>query len=180
MNRLAIFALAAMLLPAAAVAQDSAATANPISSWVKQRMTGATRNMVAAAEMMPAEKYGYMPMPGMMTFGQQILHDVQMNNMLCGMISGKPAPDTKDLKDTDGKDKLVAGLKASFDFCNSALATADDSNLGASAGKMGPMSLSRGGAYMLLNSEWADHYGAEATYLRLNGMLPPSAQPRKP
>jgi hypothetical protein len=32
---------------------------------------------------------------------------------------------------------------------------------------------------LLLASGWADHYGAAAMYLRLNGILPPSAQPKK-
>jgi hypothetical protein len=26
-------------------------------------------------------------------------------------------------------------------------------------------------------ADWADHYSTEASYLRLNGILPPSAQP---
>jgi len=30
-----------------------------------------------------------------------------------------------------------------------------------------------------LASTWADHYAAAAMYLRLNGILPPSAQPKK-
>jgi hypothetical protein len=30
-----------------------------------------------------------------------------------------------------------------------------------------------------LASGWADHYAAAAQYLRLNGILPPSAQPKK-
>jgi len=28
-----------------------------------------------------------------------------------------------------------------------------------------------------LSDGWNDHYGAEAIYLRLNGILPPTAQP---
>src|SRR5437762_1785436 len=30
-----------------------------------------------------------------------------------------------------------------------------------------------------LANGWADHYSAAATYLRLNGLLPPTAQPKK-
>ena len=29
-----------------------------------------------------------------------------------------------------------------------------------------------------LAADWADHYGASAIYLRLNGILPPTAQPK--
>ncbi len=184
MKRLGILAVAALLLPVVAGAQApagdaAAAMANPISTTVKQQLARSSRIMVQAADMMPADKYGFMPAAGMMTFGQQILHDTQFFSGLCSQISGKPAPDTKDLKDTDPKDKLVAGMKGMFDFCTSALANVDDSKLGETVGKMGPMSLTRGGALILLSDEFADHYGAQGTYLRLNGMLPPTAQPKK-
>ena len=86
------------------------------------------------------------------------------------------APDIKDLKETDAKDKLVAALKSSYDFCKTALANIDDSTLGMSAGKLGPTNLSRGGTLVILGEGWNDHYGTQAVYLRLNGILPPSAQ----
>jgi hypothetical protein len=182
MKSLQLLALSTLLLPIAAQAQSAPAgdaVANPITVTVKQQLGRSSRIMVQAADMMPAEKYSFAPMPGMMTFGQQIQHDAQFFGNLCAQISGKPAPDTKDLKDTDPKDKLVAALKSMFDFCTSALANVDDSNLGQVVGKLGPNNLTRGGALILLSDEFADHYGAEGTYLRLNNMLPPTAQPAK-
>ena len=87
--------------------------------------------------------------------------------------------DGKDLiAETDGKDKLVAALKASFDFCGTALANLDDSNLGAPLVLFGNRPSSRGAALVALSDGWNDHYGAQATYLRLNGILPPTAQPQ--
>ena len=38
----------------------------------------------------------------------------------------------------------------------------------------------RARAMVALSNDWADHYAGEAMYLRLNGILPPTAQPRKP
>jgi hypothetical protein len=34
-------------------------------------------------------------------------------------------------------------------------------------------------AAFALASGWADHYGMAAIYLRLNGIVPPTAQPKK-
>ncbi len=34
-------------------------------------------------------------------------------------------------------------------------------------------------ALIVLSDDWYDHYGAQAIYLRLNGILPPTAQPVK-
>jgi hypothetical protein len=38
---------------------------------------------------------------------------------------------------------------------------------------------SRAAAFIGLSGSWSDHYATEAIYLRLNGILPPSAQPKK-
>lgn len=38
-----------------------------------------------------------------------------------------------------------------------------------------PMGLSRAVALITIATDWADHYSTAATYLRLNGILPPSA-----
>ena len=169
--------LAALFAVAAAPAQEtSAPVANPVSTTVKNQLPRFSKNMVAAAESMPADKYSFKPTPEMNSFGHLVIHIVQCNNLLCSKISGATAPETK-LADTDGKDKLVAGLKASFDFCTTALANVDDSKLGESLILFGNRPASRAAALIGLSDGWNDHYGAQAIYLRLNGILPPSAQP---
>jgi hypothetical protein len=39
--------------------------------------------------------------------------------------------------------------------------------------------MSRGGAAVTIVADWADHYSNAASYLRLNGILPPSATPAR-
>jgi len=172
------FLVLVILIAVAAVqAQDTAApVANPVSATVKSQLPRFSKNMVAAAEAMPADKYGYKPTTEMNSFGHLVMHIVQSNNLLCSKISGATAPDAK-LADTDGKDKLVAGLKASFEFCTTALANVDDSKLGESMILFGNRPASRAAALIALSDGWNDHYGTQAIYLRLNGILPPTAQP---
>src|ERR1700681_1336352 len=157
---------------------STAPVANPVSSFVKQQLTRYNKNMVAAAEAMPAEKYSFKPTPEMNSFAHLTIHIAEGNNTLCSKISGTPAPSEK-LTDDDPKDKLVAGLKASFDFCTTALANVDDSKLGEPMVLFGRFPSSRAGALIALSNGFADHYGAQAIYLRLNGILPPTAQPKK-
>lgn len=163
----------------AASPQDVPPVANPISSTVKSQLSRFNKNMVAAAESMPPDKYSFKPTPEMNTFGHIVMHIAQSNNFLCAKIAGTEAPDAK-LADTDGKEKLVAALKASFDYCGTALANVDDSNLGAPLLLFGNRPSSRGQALVALSDGWSDHYGAQAVYLRLNGILPPTAQPQPP
>lgn len=171
-------ALGLLVLFAATIAlgQDK----NPVTSVIKEMLPHRQQNMIAAAEAMPAEKYSYRPTEPQMTFGHLILHVIQSNNYLCSKISGvpevkAPAP----LKESDGKDKLVAALKASFEFCSTNLAKVDDSKLGDELELFGGRKGTRAFALFALSNDWADHYSAEATYLRLNGQLPPTAQPKK-
>jgi DinB superfamily len=180
MKRIGIMIGFAVALCTVAVgAQESSApVANPVSATVKSQLPRFAKNMVAAAEAMPAEKYSFKPMPEMNTYGHLVMHSAQANYNLCSKISGATAPE-QTLADTDPKEKLVAALKSSFDFCTTALAAADDSKLGAPV-TFGPNRSSTGaGVFILLSDEWFDHYGTQAVYLRLNGILPPSAQPAK-
>jgi DinB superfamily len=158
---------------------STTAVPNPVSSTLKQQLTRYNKIMVAAAEAMPAEKYSFKPTPEMNTFAHLTIHIAQGNNALCSQISGTPAPTSDKLADDDPKDKLVAGLKASFDFCATALANVDDSKLGEPMTLFGRVPSSRAGALIALSSGFADHYGAQAIYLRLSGILPPTAQAKK-
>jgi DinB superfamily len=177
--------LLAVLLPLSAAAQstapasapaDAAPVPNPVSTTVKSQLARYAKTMVAAANSMPADKYSFKPTPEMNTFAHLVMHITQSNNLLCSKISGSPAPEAK-LADTDGKEKLLAGLQASFEFCSTALANVDDSKLGESMVLFGNRPSSRAAALIALSDGWNDHYGAEAIYLRLNGILPPTAQP---
>jgi hypothetical protein len=38
---------------------------------------------------------------------------------------------------------------------------------------------SRAAAMITITNDWADHYSTAASYLRMNGILPPTAQPKK-
>jgi hypothetical protein len=151
---------------------------NPVSAFVKAGVARYGKNMVAAADAMPAEKYSFKPSPEMNSFGHLMMHIAQSNNTLCSKISGQAAPDVK-IAETDPKDKLVAAMKDSFAFCTAALEKVDDSKLGEQFVLFGNRPISRGGALVALGGSWTDHYATEAIYLRLNGILPPTAQPEK-
>jgi len=162
--------------PAASAPPDMTPVANPVSSFVKAGVARYEKNMVGAAEAMPAEKYSFKPSPEMNSFGHLVMHITQSNNTFCSKISGQTAPDVK-IGENDSKDKLVAAMKDSFAFCATALAGVDDSKLGEQFVLFGGRPISRGGALVALGGSWTDHYATEAIYLRLNGILPPTAQP---
>jgi hypothetical protein len=174
------------LTPFAAVAQQAAPAAgaadtesNPVSNMVRQLMERSAKNMEAAADEMPADKYSYKPTADQITFGHLVVHVTNFNNLICSKLSGTSAPDGPKLADSDPKDKLVPALKASYDYCSQVMAKADDSNLGEQMAVFGDHKLSRAGTMIIWASSFADHYGMAAIYLRLNNLLPPTAAPKK-
>ncbi|MGA2855414.1 MAG: DinB family protein [Candidatus Sulfotelmatobacter sp.] len=170
-------ALVVLLLFAATavLAQDK----NPVTSVVREILPHRQKNLVAAVEEMPADKFAYKPTEQQMTFGHLVLHIVESNNSLCSTIGDLPEVKAPvPLKESDGKEKLVAALKASFDFCATALAKVDDSKLADEVEMYGRKG-TRAFALIALTNDWADHYSLAAMYLRLNGLLPPTAQPKK-
>src|SRR5262249_44549499 len=100
-------------------------SANPVSDAMRETVGRYAKNLVASAELLPAEKYGFRPTEAQMTFGQLIVHIVQTNMALCAGISGAPGPMTPDdlrkMSDKDPKDALVAAMRRSFEYCTEAL-----------------------------------------------------------
>jgi hypothetical protein len=162
-----------VLWSAAALAQQ---TKSPASDVLRTMLSGREKATVAAFEEMPADKYGYKPTPDQMTFGHLAAHIVSSNYYFCANVGDVPSPKVDEAKDTDGKDKLVAAMKASFAFCATALAKADDAKMNDNITWFDGKPRTRAWAFLGLASSWADHYGAAAMYLRLNGLLPPTAK----
>src|SRR5882762_9388615 len=77
---------------AGAAPPDLTPVANPVSVFVKAGVARYGKNMVAAAESMPAEKYSFKPSPEMNSFGHLMMHIAQSNNTFCAKISGQTAP----------------------------------------------------------------------------------------
>jgi len=164
--------LAVLVLAASATAQVK----NPVSSALRDTLPGRLKNTIAAVEAMPADKFSYKPSADQMTFGHLVAHMIESNNSFCGKAAAVPAPKVEEAKETDGKDKLVAAVKASFDYCADALGKMDDSKLGEMIEGFGGQQFSRARFAVILAGSWADHYAEAAMYLRLNGILPPTAK----
>jgi len=163
---------ALLLLAASAAAQ----TKNPVSSALRDILPGRQKNTIAAVEAMPADKFSYKPTADQMTFGHLVVHMAETNNLLCSKAAAVPAPKVEEIKESESKDKLVSALKASFDFCADTLAKMDDSKLTETTEGFGGKQVTRAWASLVLAGTWADHYAEAAMYLRLNGILPPTAK----
>ncbi len=163
----------------AAAAPQTARIQDPVTAALRMFLTRFRTNTLAAITAMPADKFSYKPSPDQMTFAHLVVHIIGSNNSACAKVADVPAPKVEEVKETDSKDKLLAAATASFDFCGEALGKMDDSKLGDTVELFGGRQGPRAAIALGLAAGWADHYGAAAMYLRLNNILPPSAQPKK-
>lgn len=168
--------LSVIAVLAASAATAAAQSSNPVTDALRAMVPGASRNFVGAAQEMPADKYSYHPTEAQRTFGALVLHVATSNDFLCSRISGEPAPTEAKLTATSPKADLVARVKRSFDFCESAFAKLTDQSLTDSIPFFGGHKVTKAAAMLDISADWADHYGASAIYLRLNGLLPPTAK----
>ncbi len=178
------FAVACMVSSTmqAQTASTSAASTpvkDPVASSLRTLLGRSRNNTLGAISAMPADKFGYKPTAEQMTFAHLVVHIVGFNDSLCAKAANVAEPRVEEAKETDSKDKLLAAATASYDFCNDALGKMDDSKLGDTIELFGGRQAPRAMAALILASGWSDHYSTAAMYLRLNGILPPSAQPKK-
>src|SRR5271169_7250497 len=151
---------------------------NPVTDAVREILPRQEKNLIAAVEEMPADKFGYSPTPAQITFGHLVLHITMSNIELCSKAGNMPPPPLRPAAETD-KDRLLANLTRSFLYCDAALKRVDDTKLGDTIEIYGGKQVSVAFALIALTNDWADHYSAAAIYLRLNGVLPPTAEPKK-
>lgn len=144
--------------------------------------------LATAFDSIPAARYTFRPTPAQQSIGFIAQHVENANYGLCERL-GAPrpmrspkdsAPDT--VKATWPKDTLVARLRASLAFCDSAISKLNDSRLAQ------PMAYGPPGSglkavpsrtLLAFVTDLAEHYSQLASYMRLIGLTPPSALPPK-
>ena len=164
----------ALLLPASLASQSPATRQSPdgvMLEFMRFADIFGSR-LVAAFDSIPAARYGYRPTPAQQTIGYIAQHLEDANYSLCGRLGELKHPRTpKDsLADTVKarwpKDTLVARLEASLRFCDTAMAGAGPLNSAALASTL-----------LAFETDLAEHYSQLSSYMRLLGMVPPSALP---
>jgi hypothetical protein len=140
-------------------------------------------NITKSADMFPEDKYGWSPTPDVRTWGGLLGHIVDDNNNGCWVLAGdtaaqprldnqgKPTDAGKDLKKAD----IVRLLAESFARCDKAFDALTEANM---AERNGTGNRSKFGAMFYNTQHINEHYGNIVTYMRLQGMVPPSSAPR--
>ena len=141
-------------------------------------------NITRSVEQFPADKLMWQPTPVVRSWARLIGHITDDNNGACYLLAEETTrPARIDTLDTQeslanklSKDDLLKGYKESVERCNKAFAAVTEANMAERASPTSPRS--KIGALIYNTSHTNEHYGNIVTYMRLNGMVPPSSAPR--
>ena len=129
------------------------------------------RNLDAAAEIMPADKYNFKLTPGQMTFAEWLDHSTQRNYSDCAALKSESTPVAEhEAARLSGKAEVSKALKDSFAYCADALQNMTDEKAVSSA------QISTALLHLVVHNN--EIYGNIVGYLRVNGIVPPSTAAR--
>lgn len=158
------FLLACVAAALPAFAQDTLKTAN-----INRYYTPVKLDLIGAASVMPADKYGFKLDPAQMDFGQWINHSTERNYLDCSTLRGEPNPMPKAKTDQlKTKAEIAKALADSFDYCDATFEKLTDQKILSSQ----EMVI----AFLHTTVHNNEIYGNVVGYLRANHILPPSTE----
>lgn len=165
----------AAALPGALQAQSAAPAPNAAVGTARELWKSVTDYITMAANEVPEAQYGYRPVATVRSFGQLIAHIAGAQNLMCAAALGDPARDEDEIERTKtSKAELVAALRASTEYCGKAYAQSDAA--AQQQTKLFGGDRSRLYALGLNAMHNGEHYGNIITYLRMQGIVPPSSR----
>jgi len=170
-----LLSLAAGTARAQSAGPDGAAAPSNAVGTVRDIWETLTSYVTTAAEEASDSLLAYRPTPDVRTFGELIAHVAGSQHVICGAALNEDggAEDQIESRNLD-KAGLVAALKKSTEYCGRAYAQSDADAQRAT--RLFGQEQTRLFALTLNATHNGEHYGNLVTYLRINGIVPPSSR----
>ena len=168
---------AALLFTLVASAQDT--PANPLVTVSKNIYAISKNDILGSVAKIPDDLWSFQPTKDVRTIAQLFAHIADGQYEFCGVAAeGKSV--SKDIEKTlKTKAEIVPALKDAFAYCDAAYAKMTDAGAAELVGFFG-MRITKLGAMDFNTAHTMEHYGNLVTYMRINGIVPPSSEPRQP
>jgi uncharacterized damage-inducible protein DinB len=139
-----------------------------------------SRQLIALAEAIPADKYAWRPAPGVRSVSEVIMHIAIANFWLLSQ-TGLKEPDLPDdmEKTVTQKADVIDWLKRSLEAVKTARAQLKPGDLEKKV-KIENKTVTVDGIYLRIIIHANEHMGQLVAYARMNGIVPPWSQPAKP
>ncbi len=134
-----------------------------------------SRQLVALAEAIPADKYAWRPAPGVRSASEVIMH-IALANFYLLSVTGPPMPaeikSNEMEKTVTAKPEVIAWLKRSLDAVKTAHANIKPADLQRKV-KVANREATVNGMYLRILVHDNEHMGQLVAYARMNGVMPP-------
>ena len=167
--------IAFLLLTAATLVAQKPEFVEGLGQGYNGEWTHVSRQLIALAEAIPAEKYSWRPAPGVRSTGEVFMHIAGTNYFLLNRMGHKPPADFESLdvaKVATDKAKVIEWLKRSLDAVRDAHAAATPAELQKTE-KFFDHQTTDEGLYLRLLIHANEHMGQLVAYARMNGVVPP-------
>ena len=174
--RVFVFGLATAL-PLTATAQS-----NPITQALRNTWNEAKNNVRRSADVMPEAKYNFKPVDSVRSYGAILAHLAGASYEFCAAAKGEKPPFTEAgvEKAATTKAAIVKALDGAIAYCDEVYKTLDDAKAAQMvAGAFGGAQSARAQNLIGNTGHFQEHYGNLVTYLRINGLVPPSSAPQR-
>ena len=161
------------LIPCAAAAQVTVAGSLFELHGVTQQ------NILATAQDLSQEMYDFRPTDEVRSAGEILAHVANAQFMFCSMAAGEESPATENFEETrTTKARIVEALEMGFDYCARVYGGMSDADAAAerTIPFMPGMEMTAASVLAFNSAHNYEHYGNLVTYMRLNGIVPPSSR----
>jgi uncharacterized damage-inducible protein DinB len=164
-----------LLAPAAVHAQSS----NPLSANARVQFTALSGFVARSAEKIPESLYSYQPTPEVRTIRQLFGHIADAYFQMCSTADGADQPRGGIENGVTSKADLIAALSEGVSYCQRVMgAMTDQRGTEPVPYLFGPTP--RLAMLFFVTTHTYEHYGNLVTYMRLNGIVPPSSETTTP
>ena len=157
----------------------SGQTADPMTEGASRQMRLVQSYILRTANKVPEELYGFRPTSEVRTLGQILGHVADDVLGFCTQATGEEPPTATIEQSVTGKAPLIAALTDSFAFCDQVLSSMSDRT----GAELVPFRLGPSPRLSIVYFSAAhayEHYGNLVTYMRIQGIVPPSSERRTP
>jgi len=162
-------ALVALALPLSLSAQ------NQMVQSLKGIFDVTKTNIMATAQMLDDEMYAFRPTEEVRSAGEILAHIADWQYVFCSAAAGESNPRRENFEETrTTKADIIDALEVGFAYCELIFARTTDARAVSSTNLFGsPNTVA--GALAFNSAHNYEHYGNLVTYMRLNGIVPPSS-----
>ncbi len=176
MTKLPLVATVAVILAASLAAPLSLSAQNPLVQSLKGVFDVTKTNIMATAEILDDEMYAFRPTAEVRTAGQILAHIADGQFSFCGAAAGDANAAPENFEQTrTRKAQIIDALEQGFAYCESVFARTTDAGAVATA-SFSPTVNTVGGILAFNSAHNYEHYGNLVTYMRINGIVPPSSR----